>query len=120
MEKIELTKNTVKKFYNTPIEVNLWNGCFNKAEVNIKNNHKAYRLEVYVTHPLLAWQCGDRKDVNLIFNGYVHSGGGIPEELNDLIQKMKEAATMTDAEANLFAERNKALFRQSMEEMGFI
>ena len=43
MEKIELTKNTIKKFYNTPIEVNLWNGCFNKAEVNIKNNHKAYR-----------------------------------------------------------------------------
>ena len=28
MEKIELTKNTVKKFYNTPIEVNLWL-CYN-------------------------------------------------------------------------------------------
>ena len=80
MEKIELTKNTIKKFYNTPIEVNLWNGCFNKAEVNIKDNHKAYRLEVYVTHPLLAWQGGDRKEVKLIFTWSVHSQNPVGAE----------------------------------------
>ena len=120
MEKIKLTKNTIKKFYNTPIEVNLWNGCFNKAEVNIKNNHKTYRLEVYVTHPLLTWQCGDRKEVNLIFDGYVHSEVCIPEELNKLIVKMREAATMTDEEAAALSQGNKALFRRSMSELGLI
>ena len=120
MEKIELTKNTIKKFYNTPIEVNLWNEYFNKAEVNIKNNRKTYRLEVYVTHPLLAWQCGDREEVNLIFNGYFYSGGCIPGELNDLIQKMKEAATMTDAEARALSEKNKKIFYKAMLELGIV
>ena len=61
-----------------------------------------------------------KNTINLIFNGYVHSEGSIPKELNDLIQKMKEAATMTDTAACVLSERNKALFRQSMEEMGFI
>ena len=119
MEKIELTKNTIKKFYNTPIEVRLWSGCFNKAEVNITNNRKDYRLEVCVTHPLLHWQCGDKREVNLICHGYVFPEECIPEELNELITKMREAATMEDAEAYVLSEQNKTAFRQSMEEMGF-
>lgn len=120
MEKIELTKNTIKKFYDTPIEVNLWNGCFNKAEVNVTNNRKYYRLEVYVTHPLLHWQCGDKNEVNIICHGYVHSQEQIPNELDDLIVKMKELATMSTAEAFALSQRNKSAFRESLEELGLI
>lgn len=120
MEKVELTKNTIKKFYNSPIEVRLWNGCFNKAEVNITNNRKNYRLEVYVTHPFLQWQCGDKNEVNIICHGYVFREESVPEELNELIAKMREAATMEDSEAYVLSEQNKAAFRQSMNEMGFI
>ena len=120
MEKIELAKNTIKKFYDTPIEVNLWNGCFNKAEVNVTNNRRDYRLEVYVTHPLLHWQCGDKNEVNIICQGYVYSQEQIPNELDDLIAKMRELATMDDKDADALSQENKQIFHQSMKELGLI
>lgn len=120
MEKIVLTKNTIKKFYNTPIEVNMWNGCYNIAEVNITNNRKDYRLEVSVTHPSLHWQCGDKNEVRIICHGYVYPEEQIPSELGELIDKMRELATMDDKDADALSRENKQIFHQSMKELGLI
>lgn len=120
MEKVELTKNTIKKFYNTPIEVSMWNGCYNIAEVNITNNRKDYRLEVTIVHPLLHWQCGDKSSVRIVCHGYVYPEAQIPNELDDLIAKMRELATMTDDEANAISQENKQIFYQGFKELGLI
>lgn len=119
-ENIVLTKKALQKFYNSPIEVRLLNGCFNRAVVEVANNRKEYSLRVDVTHPFLEWQCGNKDGIELVYKGYIYTGEDIPKELNELIEKMKEAATMTDEEAFATSSRSMSAFRTSMKELGII
>jgi len=117
-----LTKQAIKRLNSSPIEVRLWNGCFNKATAIAKySGNKYYELTVDVTHPELQWQCGNHNEVKLLLwinnNGYPCE---IPEELHILVEKMKESATMQDAEARAISTENKQLFTQSMRELGII
>jgi hypothetical protein len=110
-----MNSRTVKNLYAQPIKVSLWNGCFNKAVVR----HNQYELTVEVTHPLLVWQCGDHKDIMLVkWEGCNGQLMDIPESLNDLVESMKVAATMTDEEARKISEENCESFYQSMKECG--
>lgn len=110
-----MNSRTIKNLYAQPIKVNLWNGCFNAAVVR----YNQYELTVEATHPALVWQCGDNKDVLLIkwkgSNGHIVD---IPETLNDLVESMKAAATMTDEEAQKISDENKASFHKLMCELG--
>lgn len=112
-----MNSRTIKNLYAQPIKVTLWNGCFNKAVVQ----YNQYELTVEVTHPVLVWQCGDKKDIALIkWQGCNGQFVDIPEALNDLVESMKVAATMTDEEAQKISDSNKASFYQSMVELGIV
>ena len=112
----KLTKQAINRLKESPITVGLWNGCFNRATVKAK--FARYTIEIYVdvTHPELVWQCGDKKDCYLIDwrDGYQQP---IPEELNELVERMKQAATMTDAYAKALSDKNRVGFLQCMHEL---
>lgn len=117
-----LTKQAINKLKSRPIEVRLWNSCFNKATVIAKySGNKAYELTVEVTHPALEWQCGNHNEVSLIYwknnNGYPCE---IPEELQPLIEEMKIKATMQDDFALDLSNKNKYAFTESMKELGIL
>lgn len=117
---MKLSKQCIKQFKLQPIKVRLWNGCFNKAEVEVKQSRCSYTLSVEVTHPALVWQCGDKNSVRLVY--WKGSGGHcieIPPELEDLVTEMKLVATMQDDEAARISVENYASFNQAMKDMGF-
>ncbi len=119
---VTITKQAINRLKAAPIEVRLWNGCFNKAKVitNYSNN-KSYELTVEVTHPLLEWQCGVHNEVVLtLWKGCTGHRCEIPEELNSLIEEMKSCATMQDDEALAISARNEQGFMVSMKELGVI
>lgn len=110
-----MNSRTIKNLYAQPIKVTLYNGCFNKSVVQ----YNQYELTVEVTHPALVWQCGDKNNVNLIkWQGCTGHFVDIPESLNDLVESMKVAATMTDADAQKLSAKNADSFYQSMVELG--
>jgi hypothetical protein len=117
MTEYRLTKQAVKRFYESPITVRLWNGCFNRAVVIAKFSRHTIELSVDVTHPELVWQCGDKKEVSLVDwrEGLVRKP---PKELEPLVERMKQMATMSDEEAAKISTRNKQSFYDSMRELG--
>lgn len=114
------TKQVINKFKTQPIEVRLWNGCFNRATVEVKQSRYNYILSVEVTHPHLVWQCGDKNSVELVYwKSCTGTHIEIPPELHDLIAEMKVRATMQDDEAARISAENRASFNQAMQDMGF-
>lgn len=115
------TKQAIKRLQNSELEVRLWNGCFNVVKATAKfSKGRAYELSVEVTHPSLSWQCGDKNLVSLVhWQGYSGVGVEIPEELNPLIERMKQAGTMSDELANKISSQNRAAFLEDMREFGF-
>ena len=118
---MKLTKQAVKRFYNSPIEVKLWNGCYNRAVVVSKFSRHRYELKVCVTHPSLQWQCGNVDEVSIVH--YENATGGtvyseIPAELAELVEQLKVAATMTDEEANALSKENSQVFLKAAYDLG--
>ena len=92
-----LTKTTIKKLYAAPINVSLWNGNFNVASVKIHNNKKDYEIRYELSHPRLEVFSGKRDRCELIVWGNcVGLHESVPEELQELVQKLKESATMSE------------------------
>lgn len=117
-----LTKQAINKLKSSPIEVRLWNGCFNKATAIAKySGNKSYELTVEVTHPYLQWQCGDKNEVKItLWKGYTGTHCEIPEELEPLIEDMKTKATMQDDFALDLSNKNKYAFTEAMKELGIL
>lgn len=117
-----LTKQAIKRLKEAETKVTLWNGCFNRAVRKIKISNHEIELRVEVTHPMLQWQCGNKDSVELVFwkscSGKIIKD--IPEELKDVVAKMKQEATMTDEEAYNISKENKEAFVQSMKELGIV
>jgi hypothetical protein len=119
MKMTKLTKEAIERLVAAPVEVKLWNGCYNTATVKANFARHVYELAVEVTHPLLTWQCGDKSDVSLTFwqscNG---SRMSIPEELQNKIAEMRVAATMQDSEAQAISDSNREAQRETWRAMG--
>ena len=115
-----LTTEAIKRLVSAPVEVKLWNGCYNTASVKATFARYSYELTVQVTHPLLAWQCGDKNEASLFFwqscNGRQIE---IPAELRHKIGEMRVAATMNESEAQAISDSNKSMYRDSCLAMGF-
>lgn len=100
--------------------VKLYNGCFNVASVTAEFSRYRVELRVETTHPSLAWQCGDKNEVSLIY--WKGSSGHhleVPAELNDLVEKLRSAGTMGNEEAAKLSRENAAAFASAFEELGF-
>ena len=114
-----MRKSTMSKLIEAPVQVKLWNGCFNVATCKVELSNATYELKVKVTHPHLQWQCGDKNSVELCkwvgCNGHFLE---IPEGLNDKVAQMKNMATMSDEEAKEISRMNKIDFLNSMKELG--
>lgn len=117
---MKLTAQAIKRLLAAPIEVRLWNGCYNTATAKVTFARHAYELIVEVTHPLLAWQCGDHSKVSLVF--WQSSNGRqieMPAELQSKIKEMQAVATMKDSEAQAISNSNQDIYRETCREMGF-
>lgn len=116
---MKLTKQAVSKLHSSPIEVRLYNGCFNIASVKAKFSRYSWELRVERTHPFLTWQCGNKNRVELIYwKGYSGTQADIPHELFPLIEKMKETAMMSDEEARQKSKENAEAFQKAFVEFG--
>lgn len=117
----KVTKKLIEKLEAQPIEVRVWNGWFRKAVVEVKWYGSDLRLEVSVGHPILsALMHPSWKDESILVHwkdGYVRA---IPEELQNLKQRMVEAATITDEVAKKEYAEGKIALRKSFKEMGLI
>jgi len=116
-----LTAEAVKRLNQALIEVKLWNGCFNIASAVAE--FARYKLELLVekTHPSLAWQCGDKHDVVLVYwKGCSGKHIAIPDELQPLVERMQIAATMKDVDAARRLRQNGKAFISDMKEMGLV
>ena len=115
-----VSKIAIKRINDAPIDVSLWNGCFNIASSEVIVNKKMYSLRVSVTHDCLKWQCGDKNGAELIvWKGCSGEIIPIPCELKDKVDKMIAMATMDDAYAFQLSEENRRHFFWSMKQLGF-
>ena len=113
-----LTKQAINRLKKAETKVILWNGCFNRAVRKIKINRYEIELRVEVTHPALEWQCGNKDSVDIVYWKLGKIVKDIPEELKDVVAKMKQEATMTDEEAYNISKENREAFEHSMRELG--
>lgn len=115
-ETIMLTKKTIEKLYAAPIEVKLWNGNFNVANVEITNNKKRYQLRYELSHPLLEQFSGKRgKAEFVIWDGCRGVHETVPEELRELVKAMRKAAEMDIETVATAYERNTAAVKEFRE-----
>lgn len=116
----KLTKQALKRLQEAPVEVRLWGGCFNIASVKAEFSRYSVELRVEVTNPALAWQCGNKNEVRLI---YWKSCSGtpleVPSELEVLVEKLRSAGTMSDEQARNLSRENASAFAQACSELGF-
>lgn len=119
--KSELTKQALTRLQEAPVEVMLWNRCFNIASVQAEFSRYSVELRVETTNPLLEWQCGNRNEVALI---HWKSGDGqrieVPAELNALVEKLRSAGTMSNEEAARLSRENAAAFASTWEALGVL
>lgn len=105
-----LSKKTIKKMYEHPLEVKLWNGNFNRCCVEVTVNRNTAFLDVCGTHPMLEQFVSDsvkNKEVRFFYNNINYP---VPEELFPLVNKMQEAVKMTDEyAAEIYAVMQKVL-----------
>jgi hypothetical protein len=116
---MKVTKQALARLTASPVEVRLYNGCFNVATVKATFSRYSLELRVQVTHPALQWQCGNKNAVELVYwescEGY-HLP--LPQELLPLVEKLQEVATMTEEEARKLSNVNAHAFGQTMTALG--
>ncbi len=121
MNDFTLTPQALKRLNSAPAEVRLFNGCFNVASVKAVFSRYEVELRVQVTHPSLAWQCGNKSSVELL---YWKSNEGtrlsLPTELEPLVQKLRKAATMTNEMAQRLSYENATAFASALQELGVL
>lgn len=116
--KPKLTKEAIKRLYASPVHVQLWNGCFNRATATANFARHRFELRVDVTHPFLKWQCGTKDEVCLIHWSTGHHID-IPDELYELVHTLTIEASMSDEEAMKLSEKNYQALSKSLSELGF-
>lgn len=116
----KLTKQALKRLQEAPVEVRLYNGCFNVASVKAEFSRYSVELRVEVTNPVLAWQCGNKNKVKLV---YWKSCSGepleLPSELDVLVEKLRSAGTMSDEQARNLSRKNASVFAEVANQLGF-
>jgi hypothetical protein len=116
---MKLTKQALARLQKAPVEVRLWNCCFNIASVVAEFSRYSVELRVETTNPLLEWQCGNKIEVALI---YWKGGDGrrmeVPAELNALVEKLRSAGTMSNEEAAKLSRENAAAFTSACVALG--
>lgn len=118
MEKV--SRQAVNRLLTSPVKIRLYNGCFNKATAQVEFSRYTLELRVEVTHPALQWQCGNKNAVELVYwKGCEGFQLPIPEELFSLVEKLREAATMTSEEAGRLSAENQKAFSQACAQLGF-
>lgn len=110
-----MTKQALKRLLNSDLEVRMFNGCFNVVTAKSEFSRYSWELRVEVTHPTLAWQCGDNGEVSLwLMQGSSGVRVDLPAELNELVEQMKKAGQMTDAAAYELSRSNAKHFEEAM------
>jgi hypothetical protein len=118
---MKVTKQALTRLNASPVEVRLWNGCFNKAIAKAEFSRYTLELRVEVTHSALQWQCGNKNAIELVYwKGSEGFQLPLPKELLPLVEKLKEAATMTNEEARQLSAENASAFAQAFEELGTV
>jgi hypothetical protein len=116
---MKVTKQVLARLTASLVEVRLYNGCFNVATAKAEFSRYTLELRVQVTHSALQWQCGNKNAVELVYwkgcEGYQLP---LPQELLPLVEKLQEAATMTEEEAQKLSNENANAFRQTMTALG--
>lgn len=116
---IKMTKQALKRLSNSDLEVRMVNGCFNVVTAKSEFSRYSWELRVEVTNQALAWQCGNKSEVTLwLWQGSSGVGVDVPEELNELVERMKKAGQMTDEAAYELSRNNASLFEEAMTELG--
>jgi hypothetical protein len=117
---MKLTKQALARLQEAPVEVRLWNCCFNIASVVAEFSRYSVELRVETTNPQLEWQCGNKNEVALIYwKGCSGQQLEVPNELNALVEKLRSAGTMGNEEAAKLSRENAAAFASAFEELGF-
>ncbi len=115
-----ITQNAISRLNSSAIDVRMLNGCYMVATAVAEFSRHKSELRVEVTHPLLTWQCGDKKAVELIMWRGGHGRCiNVPDELQQLVERMKLSATMPDDEAARVSHENKEAYSTAMRELGF-
>lgn len=116
-----ITKQAINRLMSAKPTVRLVNGCFNVVEAKaLYSGNKRYELRFEVTHPFLEWQCGNKNEVTLVlWKGCCGEQIDIPEELDQLIEKMKVLGTMSDDEASKLSAENAVAITEAYREMGW-
>lgn len=116
----KLTKQALKRLQEAPVEVRLWNGCFNTASVKAEFSRYSVELRVQVTHSALEWQCGNKNAVELIYwKGCTGEHLEIPTELGNLVEELRFAGTMSDEQAQSLSRNNALVFVEAATALGF-
>lgn len=100
-----LTKQAVKRLFESPVLVKTWNGTFNTATVEAVFSRYRVELTVEASHPSLEWASGRRNQVRLVY--WTSSSGSfleVPEELKPLVEQLRLMATMSAEEARKLNE----------------
>jgi hypothetical protein len=121
MTNLNLTKEAIKRLYNSPVEVRLVNGCYNVATAEAKFSRHIFELRVQYVPPFITWLCGTQNEVSFWFyRGGSGLGTPVPSILEPLVKKLTEAAKMSDEEEKLVVKQYKESFKRAMDEMGFV
>jgi hypothetical protein len=116
---MKVTKQALARLTASPVEVRLYNRCFNKATAKAVFSRYTLELRVEVTNPALEWQCGNKNAVELVYwKGCEGFRLPLPEELLPLVARLQEAATMTSEEARKLSNENASAFAQTMTALG--
>ena len=116
---MKLTKQALARLENAPVLVTLFNGCFNVASVRAEFSRYSVELRVEVTNPALAWQCGNKNEVRLVYwQGYNGTVLKVPASLEPLVEKLREVGAMSNEEAQRLSRENAAAFAKMAEEFG--
>lgn len=119
----------LKKLTEAEPKVRLINGCYNEVSVKFAHGTRGVSLEVEVTHPTLAWQCGDKKKVRFVLYNTRAMNGGIVRifdedsaqeypELFQIVSKMRKQGELSDAVAHKLSAENKKAFQEAMADLG--
>lgn len=116
---MKLTKQAINKLLKAEPKVTLFNGCFNEVTAVAEFSKYKVELTVEVTHKVLTWQCGDRKDVRLVYwRGCSGTHMDIDPLLLDKIEDMRKIGVMLNDDARELSMRNAKAFSESFKELG--
>jgi hypothetical protein len=116
-----LTKEAIKRLYNSPVEVRLVNRCYNVATAEAKFSRHRFELRVQYVPPFITWLGETQNEVSFWF----YRGGcgqcvPVSSNLEPLVEKLTEAAKMSDEEEKLVVKQYVESFKRAMDEMGFV